>query len=59
MRESESCSTSPILLVKNREGVFRMCVDYGEVNEHTITERYALPLIEDQFERLGSGCCST
>jgi hypothetical protein len=32
-----------------------MCVDYRELNSHTIKDRYPLPLIDDQLDRLGKG----
>jgi hypothetical protein len=32
-----------------------MCVDYRELNSHTIKDRYPLPLIDDQLDRLGNG----
>jgi hypothetical protein len=54
-RESESPYASPILLVKKKDGNYMMCVDYRELNSHTIKDRYPLPLIDDQLDRLGKG----
>jgi hypothetical protein len=59
IRESESPYASPILLVKKKDGNYRMCVDYRELNSHTIKDRYPLPLIDDQLDRLGKGKCFT
>lgn len=55
IRESESPYASPILLVRKKDDTYRMCVDYRELNSHTIKDRYPLPLIEDQLDRLGKG----
>lgn len=56
IRDSESPFASPILLVQKRDGSHRMCVDYRELNAHTVKDRYPLPLIDDQLERHGKGC---
>ncbi|GKC18452.1 putative reverse transcriptase domain-containing protein [Tanacetum coccineum] len=49
-------STSPwgalILFVKKKYGSFRMCIDYRELNKHTIKNRYPLPRIDDLFDQL-------
>ncbi len=53
IRESDSPYASPVLLVKKRTGDFRMCVDYRRLNAITVKDKYPLPLIEDQIDRLG------
>lgn len=55
IQESESPFASPIILVKKKEGSYRLCCDYRELNSHTIRDRYPLPLVEDQLDRLGKG----
>lgn len=49
-----SCSpfASPMLLVKMKNGDDRLCVDYRELNANTIADKYPLPLISDQINRL-------
>lgn len=53
IRESDSPFASPILLVKKKDGSDRMCVDYRALNKLLEKDRYPLPLIEDQIDRLG------
>lgn len=53
IRESESAYSSPILLVKKKDGSDRLCVDYRALNAVTVKDRYPLPLIEDHIDRLG------
>lgn len=53
VRESRSQYASPIILVKNKDGTDRMCVDFRALNRITERERYPLPLIDDQIDRLG------
>lgn len=52
VRESKSPFTSPIILVKKKDGSDRLCVDYRELNSNTVADRYPLPLIQDQLDRL-------
>ncbi|GBP92949.1 hypothetical protein EVAR_84052_1 [Eumeta japonica] len=49
-----SCSpfASPILLVKKKDGSDRLCVDYRELNRNTVPDKFPLPLISDQIQRL-------
>jgi len=40
------------MLVKNKNGSDRLCVDYKELNSNTVADKYQLPLIQDQKDRL-------
>ncbi|GJS99739.1 putative reverse transcriptase domain-containing protein [Tanacetum coccineum] len=41
-----------ILFVKKKDGSFRMCIDYRELNILTVKNRYPLPKIDDLFDQL-------
>ncbi|GKB94711.1 putative reverse transcriptase domain-containing protein [Tanacetum coccineum] len=41
---------APVLFVKNKDGSFRMCIDYRELNN--VKNRYPLPRIDDLFDQL-------
>ncbi|GJZ28275.1 putative reverse transcriptase domain-containing protein [Tanacetum coccineum] len=43
---------APILFVKKKDGSFRMCIDYRELNRLTVKNRYPLPRIDDLFDQL-------
>lgn len=52
IQESSSEFSSPIILVKKKTGDYRLCVDYRKLNSATIKDKYPLPIIEDQIEKL-------
>ncbi|GKB13136.1 putative reverse transcriptase domain-containing protein [Tanacetum coccineum] len=52
IRPSTSPWGAPILFVKNKDGSFRMCIDYWELNKLTVKNRYPLPRIDDLFDQL-------
>lgn len=52
IRESNSPYASPILLVKKKNGEYRMCVDYRKLNAITVRDKYPMPLIEEQIDKL-------
>jgi len=52
IEDSDALYASPILLVKKKTGDVRMCVDYRELNKKTIPDKYPLPRIDDQLDRL-------
>ena len=49
IRPSVSPWGALVLFVKEKDGTFRMCFDYRQLNKLTIKNRYPLPRIEDLF----------
>ncbi|KAJ9553575.1 hypothetical protein OSB04_017620 [Centaurea solstitialis] len=43
---------SPILFVREKDGPMRMCIEYCELNQFTVKNRYPLPRIDDLFDQL-------
>nr|GEV33844.1 putative reverse transcriptase domain-containing protein [Tanacetum cinerariifolium] len=52
IRPSSSPWGALVLFFKKKEGSFRMCIDYLELNKLTVKNRYPLPTIHDLFDQL-------
>ncbi|GJS55655.1 putative reverse transcriptase domain-containing protein [Tanacetum coccineum] len=52
IRPSTSPWGAPVLFVKKKDGSFRMCIDYRELNKLTVKNHYPLPRIDDLFDQL-------
>jgi len=57
IRPSTSPWGAPVLFVKKKDGSFRMCIDYRELNKLTVKNRYPLPRIDDLFDQLQGATC--
>ncbi|GJX28276.1 putative reverse transcriptase domain-containing protein [Tanacetum coccineum] len=57
IRQSHSPWGEPVLFVKKKDGLMRMCIDYRELNKLTIKNRYPLLRIDDLFDQLQGVCC--
>nr|GEY99039.1 putative reverse transcriptase domain-containing protein [Tanacetum cinerariifolium] len=52
IRPSASPWGAPVLFVKKKDGSFRICIDYRDLNKLNVKNRYLLPRINDLFDQL-------
>ena len=52
IRPSTSPWGAPVLFVKKKNKTLRLCIDYRQLNQVTIKNRYPLPRIDDLFDQL-------
>jgi hypothetical protein len=52
IRPNNNPFVSPMVLVKKKDFVWRLCVDYKALNKLTIKDKYHIPMVEELLEEL-------
>ena len=52
IRASVSPWGAPVIFVKKKDGTMGMCIDYRELNQVTVKNKYPLSRIDELFDQL-------
>ena len=42
----------PVIFIQNKDGLWRLCIDYCQLNKAIIKNQYLLPRIDDLFHQM-------
>jgi hypothetical protein len=52
IQPSQSPYASPAILVRKRDGTWRLCIDFRKLNLNTTKNKFPIPIIEDHLDEL-------
>ena len=59
IRDRTSLFASLVVLVKKKDGIWRLYIDYRQLNKLIVKDKFPIPLVEELLDELARACLFT